>query len=205
MVWDAGTILALTLAVLYAVFLLWYGGRSRPLSEDEVRAFLDVMRRQGLDRDDPELFASLGTLLAQDDGREFLMLNLIRYRQKAAYPPGMDFGDSAVDADRRYGRAFLPWLLRYGNVPVLVARRSGSFIEPENAEPWQVTALVRYRSRRDLVRTAAAVAGRGVMVHKWAAVEATHVFPVRPVLSFIAVRTVVAMLFGVVALVAWNL
>ncbi|MFM7627617.1 MAG: hypothetical protein ACKO7G_14375, partial [Gammaproteobacteria bacterium] len=116
-----------------------------------------------------------------------------------------DYGDSAVAADRRYGRAFIPWLLRFGNVPVLIARRSGSFIEPAGAEPWQVTVLVRYRSRRDLMRSAAAVAGRGIMVHKWAAIETTHVFPVRPFLSFIAVRTVVAALFGVAALIAWNL
>ena len=205
MVWDTGTMAAAALAVLYAVFLVWYGGRTKPVSADEVRAFLDLMRRQGLDRDDPELFASLQTLLARDDGREFLMLNLIRYRDKAAYPPGMDYGDSAVAADRRYGRAFIPWLLRYGNMPVLIARRSGSFIEPAGAEPWQVTALVRYRSRRDLMRCAAAVAGKGIMVHKWAAIETTHVFPVRPILSFIAVRTVVAVFFGVAALIARNL
>lgn len=205
MAWDTGAIVVLGLVVLYAVFLFWYGGRTRPLSADEVRAFLDNMRREGLDRDDPELFRSLETLLGEDDGREFLMLNLIRYREKAAYPPAMGLGDSAVAADRRYGRAFLPWLLRYGNVPVLVARRSGSFIEPENAERWQMTALVRYRSRRDLIRSASAVAGREVMVHKWAAVETTHVFPIRPMLSFIAVRTVVGVLFGVAALLALNL
>ncbi|MBM4239696.1 MAG: hypothetical protein FJ154_09225 [Gammaproteobacteria bacterium] len=195
----------LALVGLYAIFLFWYGGRTRPVSAAEVETFLDLMRRQGVDHDDPELYASLQRLLAQDDGREFLMLNLIHYRDKAAYPPGMNFGDSAVAADRRYARAFFPWLLRYGNVPVFIARRSGSFIEPANIDYWQVVAMIRYRSRRDFIRSVTAVVGKDVMVHKWAAIETTHVFPVRPLFSFIAVRLVAATPLAIVALIAWNL
>ncbi|MFZ9304880.1 MAG: hypothetical protein ACO266_06535 [Steroidobacteraceae bacterium] len=195
----------LALVAVYAIFLFWYGGRTSPVSTAEVQAFLGLVRQQGLDRDDPELYASLEKLLAQDDGREFLMLNLIHYRDKAAYPPGMNFGDSAVAADRRYARAFFPWLLRYGNVPVFIARRSGSFIEPANVEHWHVVAMIRYRSRRDFIRSVSAVVDKQIMVHKWAAIETTHVFPVRPILSFIAVRLVVAILLTVVALIAWNL
>lgn len=202
---DPGMTSLLALIGVYAVFLLWYGGRTHPLSGAEVQAFLDLMRRQGLDRDDPDLYAALERLLGQDDGREFLMLNLIHYRDKAAYPPEMNFGDSAIEADRRYARAFFPWLLRYGNVPVFIARRSGSFIEPANTEHWHVVAMIRYRSRRDFIRSAAAVAGKQIMVHKWAAIETTHVFPIRPIFSFIAVRLVAATVLAVVALIAWNL
>jgi hypothetical protein len=195
----------LALIGLYAVFLLWYGGRTRPLSAAEVQAFLELMRRHGLDQDDPDLYAALERLLAEDDGREFLMLNLIHYRDKAAYPPGMNLGDSAIAADRRYARAFFPWLLRYGNVPVLIARRSGSFIEAANTEHWDMVALIRYRSRRDFIRTASAVAGKQIMVHKWAAIETTHVFPIRTIFSFIAVRLMAATVLAIVALIAWNL
>ncbi|NBP08477.1 MAG: hypothetical protein EBU76_08425, partial [Gammaproteobacteria bacterium] len=70
----------LALVAVYAIFLFWYGGRTSPVSTAEVQAFLGLVRQQGLDRDDPELYASLEKLLAQDDGREFLMLNLIHYR-----------------------------------------------------------------------------------------------------------------------------
>ncbi len=188
----------------YAIFLFWYGGRTSPVSLSEVQTFLGLVRQQGLDRNDPELYASLEKLLAQDDGREFLMLNLIHYRDKAAYPPGMNFSDSAIAADRRYARAFFPWLLRYGNVPVFIARRSGSFIEPANVEHWQVVAMIRYRSRRDFIRSVSAVVGKQIMVHKWAAIETTHVFPVTPILSFITVRLVVSILLAVVAFVGWN-
>lgn len=56
---DPGMTWLLALIGLYAVFLLWYGGRTRPLSASEVQAFLDLMRREGLDRDDPDLYAAL--------------------------------------------------------------------------------------------------------------------------------------------------
>jgi hypothetical protein len=162
------------------------------------------MTSRGIDRDDPELFESLKRLLSRDDGREFVMVNLIEYREKAAYPAGSPYGDSAVEADKRYARAFFPYLLRYGNVPVFISWRSGSFIEPPGAEPWQVVAMIRYRSRRDFIRSVRAVVGKDVMVHKWAAIDTTHVFPVRPLFSFIAVRWAVALLIAVVASLVYS-
>ena len=195
-------LLSLLPLVLCGGFLLWYGGRSRPLAAVETQAFLQRLRDRGLERDDPELFTALQRLLADDDGREFLMLNLIRYRARAAYPPGMDLGDSAIAADSRYARAFFPWLLRYGNVPVLIARRSGTFIEPAGAEHWQVVAMIRYRSRRDFIRSVSAVIDRDVMVHKWAAIETTHVFPIRPLFSLITVRLVAVAMCAMATLAA---
>jgi hypothetical protein len=190
--------------VIYALFLVWYGGRARPLVDEEVKDFLALMTSRGIDRDDPELFESLKRLLSRDDGREFVMVNLIKYREKAAYPPGSPYGDSAVEADKRYARAFFPYLLRYGNVPVFISWRSGSFIEPPGAEPWQVVAMIRYRSRRDFIRSVRAVVGKDVMVHKWAAIDTTHVFPVRPLFSFIAMRWAVALLIAVVASLVYS-
>lgn len=184
---------------VFALFLLWYGGRTRPLAESETQRFLDLMISQGIDRNDPELFESLKRLLSRDDGREFVMVNLIRYREKAAYPPGSPYGDNAIEADRRYARAFFPYLIRYGNIPIFISRRSGWFIEPRNAEPWQVVAMIRYRSRRDFIRSVTAVVDKNVMVHKWAAIETTHVFPVKPLFSFIAVRWAVAVMTALLA------
>jgi len=194
----------LTSLIVFAVFLIWYGGRTRPLSGTEISDFLALVTSRNIDRDDPELFDSLRTLLARDDGREFIMLNLIRYREKAAYPPGSPFGDSAIEADKRYARAFFPYLLRYGNIPIFIARRSGSFIESRQTEHWQVVAMIRYRSRRDFIRSVSAVVGKDVMVHKWAAIATTHVFPVRPMFSFIAVRSATALLIATVAAVTYS-
>ena len=65
--------------------------------------------------------------------------------------------------------------------------------------------MIRYRSRRDFIRSVSAVVGKNVMVHKWAAIETTHVFPVRPMFSFIAVRGTAALLIAVVSSFVYSL
>jgi hypothetical protein len=54
--------------------------------------------------------------------------------------------------------------------------------------------MVRYRSRRDFVRFAIRANQADKFMHKWAAIEKTHVFPVKPLINLFAVRTLVAML-----------
>ena len=83
-------------AVVFAVFLLWYGGRGRAMSEAEADALLDRVQRTRESADlpmMPELLESLRDVTRGDDGHEFVMVNLIKYRQKAVYPPGFSFGD----------------------------------------------------------------------------------------------------------------
>jgi len=185
----------LPLAALYAAFLLWYGGSGRPLTREEIEGYLAALRRNAgegaaglIHLDEVE------RMVERDDGREFVMQNLIRYRQKALYPPGSGYGDSAPAADRRYGKAILPHLLRYGSLPVFIARRSGDFVEPEGIDRWDVVAMVRYRSRRDFLRFATAITNNRITQHKWAAIENTQVFPVRPLVSLIFVRGAVGAL-----------
>jgi hypothetical protein len=67
----------------------------------------------------------LRSLVASDDGKEFVMQNLVRYRPKALYPPGYDYGDDPRAADRRYGKAVIGPLLRHGSLILFVAKRSG--------------------------------------------------------------------------------
>jgi len=192
---------ALPLVALYAVFLAWYGGRGRPLTPDEVARYLARLRAASGDQPGQAHLADVERLVAHDDGREFVMHNLIRYRGQALYPPGHAYGPSAPAADRRYGKAIVPYLLRYGNVPVFIAKRSGSFVEPAGAEHWDVVAMVRYRSRRDFLRFATAITQDQIAVHKWAAIEVTQIFPVRPLVSLIFVRGAVGALLALIGVV----
>jgi hypothetical protein len=188
-------------ASIYAAFLVWYGGRGRPLSQEEVENFARELGAHARHPGSHVLLEEVRTLAAKDDGREFVMQNLVRYRPKALYPDGYGFGDSPREADRRYGRAIIPHLLRYGNVPVFIARRCGRFAEPEGADDWNYVAMIRYRSRRDFLRFALSVERSDVTVHKWAAIEKTHIFPVQPILSLIFVRGAVAVLLTLLATV----
>ena len=192
--WIAASALA-----LYVAFLVWYGGRSRPLSATEVDAALAVLGRNAPAPGHEGLLDQLRTMLANDDGAEFVMHNLVRYRAKALYPTGHNFGDDPRAADRRYGRAIVWPLIRRACLPIFVARRSGSFIEPEGADQWHYIANVRYRSRRDFLQFAMEIERDEIAMHKWAAIEKTHVFPATPMVSLVLVRTTVA---GLLALVA---
>jgi len=195
-------IVILPLAALYVAFLLWYGGRGKPMSRDEIERLLAPLRERARDEHARSHLADVERLVARDDGREFVMHNVIRYRKKALYPPGYDYGESAPAADRRYGKAIVPYLLRYGSLPVFIARRSGDFVEPAGVDRWDVVAMVRYRSLRDFLRFANAITEDRITVHKWAAIENTQIFPVQPLVSLILVRGAVGALF---ALIAWLL
>ena len=195
-------IVILPLAALYVAFLLWYGGRGKPMSRDEIERLLAPLRERARDEHARSHLADVERLVARDDGREFVMHNVIRYRKKALYPPGYDYGESAPAADRRYGKAIVPYLLRYGSLPVFIARRSGDFVEPAGVDRWDVVAMVRYRSLRDFLRFANAITEDRITVHKWAAIENTQIFPVQPLVSLIFARGAVGALF---ALIAWLL
>ncbi len=197
--------LALGLLALYGLFWWWYGGRQKPLTATETEQLMAQLRATviGHDPEQEHLLQSVAQAVAKDDGREFVMVNLVRHRAKALYPPALQeqMGDDPRLADRRYGKALMPHLLKGAGHPVLIARRAGSFIEPEGADPWHYVALVRYRSRRDFLKFAIRMEQAGnVTVHKWAAIEKTHVFPVQPMVSLITVRLLVA---GGLALVGW--
>ncbi len=189
------------LAALYALFLLWYGGRGKPLTQDEIAQALRALGARSQQPGQSVLLDEVRTLLANDDGHEFVMHNLVRYRTRALYPPGHDFGDDPRAADRRYGRAILWPLLRRACIVVFIARRSGSFIEPEGADPWHYVAMVRYRSKRDFLGFALDIERKDIVLHKWAAIEKTHVFPVQPMLSLVFVRGMVGVLLALIGTV----
>lgn len=181
--------IAILLLAMYGLFLLWYGGNGKPMTQNEIDHFMTELRAL---TQDPVVLQELRVLIAGDDGKEFVMQNLVRYRPKALYPPGYDHDDDPRAADRRYGKAVIGPLLRHGSLILLVAKRTGAFIEPEGADAWHYVAMVRYRSRRDFLRFALATQRDDIFVHKWAALEKTHVFPVKPLVSLIMVRSMVA-------------
>lgn len=191
-------IIALSLAALYLFFLFWYGGRGKPLSEAEVLQFereIGTLSKGTQGHSAPEL---VRLLAAHDDGKEFVMHNLVRYRAKALYPPGHSFGDSARAADKRYGRAAMWPLLRRASIPVFMAKCAGRFIGPDDAEPWNYVAMVRYRSRRDFLSFAVEIESQDIAIHKWAAIEKTHITPLKPLVSLIFVRGTVAVALALV-------
>lgn len=194
-------IVVVVFILIYAAFLGWYGGRGKPLSPAEVEALIAEMQERAGKEEQPgddSVAAHFRNLARSDDGREFYMVNLLKFREKALYPPDSPYDDDAMAANDRYNRAIIPLLLKHGSLPVFASVVQGHFIHPHSASDWDQVAMVRYRSRRDMLKMAVEMAGKGVDIHKWAALEKTHVFPVRPVINLIFIRATAAIFLLIV-------
>ncbi len=199
--------IGLPLLALYGIFWVWYTGLRCPLSPGEIERFVIELRACMPVHEHAAMETQVRRVSHGDDGRSFVMHNLVRHRAQACYPQGhpLHGQTSARAADQRYGKAILWPLLLVGSLPVFIARRCGSFIEPEGAQAWHYVAMVRYRSRRDFLRFALHIERSGLTVHKWAAIEHTHIFPVQAMFSLFMLRTLIAGVLLIVGAAAWLL
>ncbi len=200
------SILIAIFVALYLAFLAWYGGKCKPLSQAEVETLLlEMQRRAGkLGQNDEEspILQEFRDLAKSDDGREYYMVNLLKFRKKALYPEGSSFGDDPLAANKRYNQAIIPLLLKHGGHPVFLGQVQGRFIHPDGNDDWDQVGIVRYRSRRDMFNMAIEIAGHRVDIHKWASLEKTQVFPVKPVVNLTFIKATAAVfLFLIAALV----
>ena len=193
---------------LYAAFLLWYGGNGKPITTVEVDVLLAEIKRRAGKQDSEEkspILQQFRDLTQNDDGREYYMVNLLKFRKKALYPEGTSFGDDPLEANDRYNRAIIPLLLKHGGHPIFLGQVQGRFLHPAQADDWDQVGMVRYRSRRDMLKMAVEIAGLGIDIHKWASLEKTQVFPVKPVVSLVFVRSAIAVPLFMVMVVVYLL
>jgi len=189
---------------LFVFFVWWYGGNGAPMDAATKAGLLETLRQRLQGTPGEGFLDEAQHLLASDDGKEFVMHNCVRYRPKALYPPGYPYSDDPREADKRYGKAIIPYLLRRACLPVFIAKRSGRFIDCEGVPDWHYVAMVRYRSQRDFFNFVLAIGAAGVDVHKWAAIQDTVVFPVKPLVSLITVRLAVAVLLTLLTVALWG-
>jgi hypothetical protein len=165
-------------AGLYAVFRLWYDSWRGPLRPEEVEPLLAALRETpGAALNDLD---TLRRFLESDDGREFIMLNLVRVAPGEVPHPTTGVPTPAARLLREYIAGFLPALLRRGGHPALQARKVGGYVDAWNVAPdpgWSFVGMMRYRSRRDMMKLA--VDPRFTAAHpmKAAALPVTFSFP----------------------------
>ena len=195
-------ILAAILATLFASFWIWWGGTGDPLTPQQTSDYLARLEVLSAERknSNSKTVDAFRTLASQDDGNEYYMINLMKYREKALYPPGSGYDDDAKAAADRYSAAVLPGLLKRGSVPILLAARQGNFLGFEGADEWDQIGIVRYRSRLDMFEFAIDLGSRGKLDHKNASIEKTHVFPAEPMLDLVFVRGAVAVVLAAIGI-----
>ena len=193
------TIWAAALAV-YVVFRWWYDNWSGPLKPAEVEAFMQqVASRFAGTGNSPEV---LRAFLEADDGREFLMVNLVKVQTEPVVDPVSGQRVPGVELFRRYAKRFVPVLFRTGGHPGFVGRKVGGYIDAWNVPPdpeWSLFGLMRYRSRRDLLRLVMDPAFKDTHPDKILGTLATFSFPSQRMVSFylgprISVALVLALL-----------
>jgi hypothetical protein len=78
----------LPLVALYAVFLLWYGGRGKPMRRDEIDRLLAPLRERVQDQAGQSLLADVERLVESDDGCEFVLHNVSLFYAEDQSPRG---------------------------------------------------------------------------------------------------------------------
>ncbi len=187
--------------VLYGVFEFWYGNWSGPLSSEEID---DSMARieAGSDDLDPERIATVRRFLEADDGGEFFMANLVRFPSEPVTDPKTGEPRPGAVVLRGYTDHFMPALFRRAGHPAFVGRAAGGYVEHWGVEPdpgWSMAAVIRYRSRRDMIELASDPAFAPAHAFKIAAMSHTLAFPVAPGFSVLGPRVWLALGLGLLA------
>lgn len=171
----------------WLAFCFWYGNTAGPLSAEEIERFAEQARQSG--RAEAQI-ADLRRFMEQDDGDQFLMVNLLLLAGSgAAGASGAASGPSALSGESsealmaRYMEYMLPAMLRRASHPALVGPalfQAMDLAGIEGAEDWGSVGLVRYRSRRDLMEIALNPVFAGKHEFKVAALEKTIAVPMAP-------------------------
>lgn len=177
-------------------FSVWYGGNGTPITAEEGARLLDRYEQSyGSPAEQNYDFGSnVADLISRDDGKEFYAINLETLKT----------GPDAERADRAYSETVIPLLFKHGGHPILVSERTGLMLGAYGNEIDRV-AIVRYRSLRDLMNMVLEERMVEGQKDKFIALEHTEVFVTRPLVTFVQVRLIVAMLLIILGLAGLKL
>ena len=167
--------------VAYLVFRLWYDGVKKPLADEEIAHFIEILEQRSADGLDKQDVAVVRQFMEHDDGKEFIMVNLIQFNPSPVAHPDTGKGVKAQELVQEYFKPLMKTFLRRAGHPVLMARAVGGYIDAWNTPPdpgWHAAGLIRYRSRRDAMQASIAnPVFDGIHKYKIAALKQTYAFP----------------------------
>jgi hypothetical protein len=188
------------IALLWGCFFGWYTSCSGPLGHEEIDHYVAIMQERG---QPAERIASIREFLENDTGDDFVMVNAIELNAAPGPVPGMPVGASASEILDGYMAYMWPALLSRACHPIFFGASAGRSVEQlgiDGAADWSRAALMRYRSRRDMMEIATHPEFADAHVFKVAAMAKTFAFPVDPWLQLGDPRLVLLLLLVVVGL-----
>lgn len=190
----------LAASALYGLFLAWYQNRRGRISSAEIEQHM--RRLDDLEIGTSEERAVLRRFLEEDDGREILMLNLVRFHPEPILDPVTGERRPARQVLERYSAGFIRALLRRGGHPAFLAVPVGGFVDTWGIDPgpgWNLVSLMRYRSRRDLIELVATPEFAASHGFKRAAMPITCSFPLGRIRLFAGPRALVGLVLALAA------
>jgi len=171
-------------AIVYGLFSLWYFNWSGPIAASEIESYMAAFHSaEGNQHTEAQTFRAF---LEQDDGNEFAMLNLVQLQDGEVVHPLTGEPTSSSEVLSEYFGPFSLALLKRGGHPVFQAQTVGGNVDSWNAPnnvDFGVTAMMRYKSRRDLVELVIDPAFADGHIYKLAAIERTISYPTQVMVS----------------------
>ncbi|MBE8220503.1 MAG: hypothetical protein HAW65_04280 [Alphaproteobacteria bacterium] len=183
----------LTGLTLYALFIAWYHNWRGALRETEIDAYTTQLKtRPNTDDKTRDL---LQKFMREDKGREFLMLNLLQFHGgDVAHPiTGEDIRPSHLLQE--YFKPFIGRMLLRAGHPALTGIIRAGYIEAWGVEEnhgWQAAGIIRYRSRRDMMKAICDETFSDIHVFKHAALAHTLAMPMERTAPLFSPRLSVA-------------
>ena len=144
----------LPISFLYLIFFLWYTNLSGPLSDEEIEFFVETLSERS-DMDRKEILLNF---MKEDDGRDFYMINLLDNKESPITMEATGEGATAMDLQAHYMEYMFPEMLKRATHPIFFENVLGSALDilaAPGMENWEIVAIFRYRSRRDLLEIGA--------------------------------------------------
>lgn len=186
---------------IYALFRAWYDNWRGALTPDEIGVYLKKL--DGRTDTPPEEVEALRRFIEADDGRDFVMFNIVKATLTPVVDPVSGAMVPGVSLLQRYARQFMPVLLANGGHPAIVRRKIGDYLDSWQTEPdpgWTIIGLMRCRSRRDMMNLIIDPRFEAAHPDKLAGTLATFSFPTSPMMGvYIGPRLWLALVLALAA------
>lgn len=185
---------AAVILALYLVFLAWYDGWGMsPLTAAEVEHYLANVSP---DSEGVEFLDRMRQLGADDDGKEFFMLNLNRYQYAKDEP-----NTGVPAAYQAYGAGVIGMIFKNAGHPTYSAEFPGHLLTGDASETyWDEMILVRYRSRRDFISMVTSDAYQEIANHRAEGIANAEVTPSNSIINLATPRLLVLLALLVLGL-----
>tara|TARA_B100000945_G_C20265238_1_gene541266 strand:- start:206 stop:829 length:624 start_codon:yes stop_codon:yes gene_type:complete len=141
------------ITLIYLSFFLWYTNLSGPLTDQEIATYKKLFEESNSVRRDPEQWERAFKFMSEDDGKDFYMVNFLDSNESPRTLEATGEGATWWDLQSHYMEYMWPQQLKRASHPVFFANVLNpalDIVAAQGMEEWDIVAIFRYRSRRDL-------------------------------------------------------